>query len=357
MFRYILLFWRILIVLSKNALRGIAGIVMMFFFSSTSAMSKAPEGYHAISENKVESEKYELRKTNINFMYKIILFDPINNNMIVSSSAVGFSSCVKINEKGYIIDRYSHDSTLLMSGVFFDEFTFVDWAISGNKIPQKYSKIINADTLTEKEFKRYISSADEVAYEIFYSKNEHVRVYLKVDNNWMVLETVKRFDNFSSNINERHYDVNSTVYPKNKKNRLVPLTPETYRISWEHPDNKISIAYFNKEGSSSSRFMDINNMTWDGDYGTGYFNIKHQGDVLYFKAHTTKSASRFSPDIEIYVIPEKYRSKADIALIELSRHSKNKRSVEEAGLYVLREKIKISGHPVKNIRTPSLKEE
>ena len=327
--------------------RIISAAGMAFLFFSNGAAAKAPEGYRPISDNKVESEKYELRKTNIDFVYKQILFDPLTNNIIVGNGA-HITSCYKMNEKGYVIDSYSHDSSLLISGVFFDEFTYVDWAITGNKIPQKYSKIINADTLTEKEFKRYISSSDEVDYNKFYSKNEHVRVYLKIDNSWMVLETAKRFNDFSININEPHYEVNSTTYPKKRSNRLVPLITESYRNNWENSDNKIYISHFNKEGSSSSRFMDINGMTWDGDYGTGYFQMKHQNDVLYFKAHTTKSYSKFDPDIEIYVVPETFRSKVNIELIELSRHSKNKRSVDEAGLYVLREKINMTDESIAN---------
>jgi len=318
---------------------------MVFFFGSNGVMAKAPEGYRSISENIVESEKYELRKTNIDLVRKAILFDPLTNNFIVSSGR-GATSSFKINEKGYIIDSYSHYSTLLISGVFFDEYTFVDWAITGNKIPQKYSKIIDADTLTEKEFKQYISSADEVDYKIFYSKKEWVRIYLKMNSSWMVLDTAKRFDDFSINIDEPHYEVNSHVYPKNKNNRLVPLIIESYRNNWENPDNKISINYFDKKGSSSTRFMDINGMTWDGDYGTGYFQIKHQDEVLYFKAHTTKSYSSYSPDIEVYVTPEEFRSKVNISLIDLRLDSKNKRSPDEAGLYVLREKINLTDESI-----------
>jgi len=342
MMRYIVLIWKKIIVTGKYLIRRlVSALGMLLFFFSNSAVAKAPEGYRSIANNKVESEKFELRKTNIDFARMQLLFDPLTNNIIVGNGS-NITHCYKMNEKGYVVDSFSRDSTLLISGVFFDEFTYVDWAITGNKVPQKYSEIIDADALTEKEFKRYISSADEVDYNKFYGKNERVRVYLKIKDSWMVLETAKRFNDFSTDINDSHYEVKSTVYPKKLRNRLVPLTAESYRNNWKNPDNKIIIKHFKKEGSSSSRFMDINGMTWDGDYGTGYFQIKHQDDVLYFKAHTTKSYSKFSPDIEVYVVPDEYSSKVNISLIELSRHSKNKRSVEEAGLYVLRDKINLT---------------
>jgi len=338
MFRDILLLWRRVIVISKNALARFTGAVLIYFTGSASAMSKAPEGYLPIFENNVESEKYELSKINIDFVPKVFWYDSINHNMIVSSRVSGGGSYVKINEKGYIIDRYSHRSTLLRSGVFFDGSSYVDWAISGDKAPQHYREVVDADKLSEEEFKHYINTADEVDYDVFYDEDKYARVYIKSDNSWSVLETVKRFDDFSSNINGRHYEVNSTVYPKKQNNRLISLSPQTYQKSWEHPDNIVSIVYFNEEGQSSSRFMDINNRTWDGEYGTGYFKLKYQDETLYFKAHTTKSYSRFDPDLEIYMTPEKLRSKINRVFITLSKHSKNKRTAEEAGLYVLREK-------------------
>jgi len=69
-------------------------------------------------------------------MYKVVLFDPLTSNIIVCNRQ-GATSSFKINEKGYVIDSYSHGSTLLISGVFFDEFILLDWAITGNKMPQK----------------------------------------------------------------------------------------------------------------------------------------------------------------------------------------------------------------------------
>jgi len=321
---------------------------MVFLFSSNNAVAKTPKGYHSLSGNTVESEHYEIRK--IDSVSDNVYFDEINNNFII-----GWYGYKKINEKGYVIDSYVHSGDLFISGTFFDEKTYIDWAITGNKIPQKYSRIIDADRLSDDEFKHYIDSTDEVEFEQFYGDKKWARAFLKIEDRWMVLETVKRFDDFSIEVGKN--------YIQNKKNRLMRLKSAGNRQlifskgieknkNLEGLDNKLSIKHFDKKGSSSIPFLDINGRGWDGDYGMGYFRIVHQNETLYFKASTIKTYTvktyGYSPRIEIYMAPEQYRSRVSIALIKLNNAEKSERESNEVGMYVLREKINISDEAIAN---------
>lgn len=324
----------------------IISIYMALYCSISGAMARMPKGYPFINDKTIESERYEVRNINKASWAEHVLFDTANNHLIVSTGWID-AEYWKINEKGYVIDEYSHNSSLLLSGILFDEHSYVDWAITGNKVPQKYSKIIDADVLSEDEFNQYYNSADEVEYDEFYDETKQVRIYLKIKNKWMVLETTKRIDEFDGYANSDYHEVTSKRYPKKQKNRLKVLTGGRSTL-WDDSTSKIFIKHFDKKGSSSRPFLDINNRGWDGYYGVGYFQVNIQDEQLYFKAQTAKMDSSFYPAIDIYMVPEQYRFKFEPVLIKVNAATRYRRPPDEIGMYVLRKKISTTDEAIAN---------
>jgi len=332
----------------KTQLQTMFGTGLMLFSSSNGSSSELDNNYAYLSSNTVASQNYEIIKLYSSGINHEVLFDSSNKTYIITIGDTDDAKYLKINELGYIVDSYIHHSRLHISGVFFSEDSFVDWAITGNKFKQHYSEIINADKLSEADFIAYFNKAQQLDFSIDYDESE-VHCYLKIDNKWLVLETKNRFDKFEQDYSKDYFQHTSKTYlrnidPNNKlhlvKNKIKPFQ------KWGDENNKIVIKEFNKKGYKRAPFLDFNNTGWQGDYGDGYFDIKHHGELLHFKAFTVyRSGFNYSPGVRLYSFPKKINNNPETQLIFMGRNT-NKSKREELGLYVLRKKIEINSDAI-----------
>lgn len=326
----------------KNMTFKIRSFFLMLFFSSSSNAAEKYPDYHNLSEDAAESRSFEIRKIKHGTLSNEVLFDTQEKTFIIKR---GFGSgdrydYWKINRKGYVIDSFYHDSHLFPSGVFYDKDTYNDWAISGNKNRQHYASILDADAMSEAELKSYLDKADIVDFGVDYENNK-ARFYVRIDNKWLVLESAKRFDSFENAYGKDYYEVAAKGYAKKNADRLLHLKDYIKPFQkWENQNNIIYLQYFDKKGYKSAPFMDINSHGWEGDYGTGYFQIRHYNELLNFKAFTSRrDGFGFDPNIMFYTLPNEYQDEVKVSLIQLVGRPYNMRSSKEFGMYAIREKI------------------
>jgi len=317
--------------------------ILAFFlalWNITNSFSRAEQKQiHYLFENTVESERYEIKIIKSGYSSKDILFDTINKTFIIQRENIDRNTDYwKVNEKGYIIDSFYYSSYLLTSGVFFEETFYIDWVITGNKSKQQYQAIINADELSEKAFKNYLDSADTVDFWINYKLGK-VRCFLNINNQWIVLESFSRVNDFELAYGKRYHEITSSIYSKKNSDRLQLLTDIIKPFAWEDPNNKIHIQQFVKEGYRFASLFDYNNLDWSGTYGTGYFQIDHEGEQLNFKTFVYKKNDYYNPDLHFYLLPETISEDIKTNFILLTSRPMSMRDSKEIGLYVLREKI------------------
>ncbi len=332
----------------KNNLPALFGTSLMLFSTSNSHCSELDNSYSYLSANTVESEHYEIIKIHPGVINHELLYDNINKTFLVQSGYAVTDDYLKINQLGYVIDTFSFDSRLNISGLFFDEYGVVDWAISGNKSLQKFSSVINADEISEADFKGYLSRAEQLDFSKNYD-NEVLRCYIKVDDKWIVLESKKRFDDFEQDYDAEYFQLTSKLYLKNiNTNKRLQFLKNKIRPfhKWKDDSNAIVIKDFLKQGYKRARLYDINNTDWAGNYGIGYYDVHHQGEKLHFKAFTTQGSDvNYSPGLSLYTAPVKQQQSVKIQLLVLEPH-KGKRKSEEIGLYAIRRKISTSSDAI-----------
>ncbi len=345
-----LIFYKIFTVVRhyKNSFQALFGTGLVLFSAANNHCSELDNNYWYLSDNSVESDHYEIIKIHSGIINHELLYDNINKTYLVQSGYAIANDYLKINELGYVIDTFSFDSRLNISGLFFDEYGVVDWAITGKKILQKFSRIINADEITDDEFKGYLSRAKQMDFSKNYD-NEILRCYLYIDNKWVVLESKNRFNDFEQDYDEDYFQLTSKVYLKNiNTNRRLQSLENKIRPfqKWKDQSNKIVINRFLKQGYKRARLYDINSTDWEGNYGIGYFDVRHQGEDLHFKAFTTQGSSvNYNPGLSLYAAPVKQQKTEETQLLVLEPH-RRKRKVEEIGLYAIRKKINTSSDSI-----------
>ncbi|MCF6349349.1 MAG: hypothetical protein L3J20_13830 [Flavobacteriaceae bacterium] len=315
-------------------------------------LNKKFDKYAYLNENTTTSENYKIIKLINRFNKKPILFDRINENFIFTGDSGYLTTIRKVNNKGEEIDSLKIKGALDLSGIYFYDDYFIDWAITGNKSKQKYDTIINYDTLSKKEFKNYLSKADIIDYtyasgeelESGWSAPLKARCYLKIQDKWMVITSKKMLKELEKDYETDYYDIimdNKNLFKKNV-DRLVPLKNSkalSYSsYDWKKQDNLIFIQKFNKETYIPWTYS-INGGRGSGWDGTAYFQWIHKSEILNFKAYTFKPSRRFSslsPKISIYYPDKKYN--IDLAFIHLHSGPESKRSFSESGIYVLKNK-------------------
>ncbi len=305
-------------------------------------LNKKFETYTYLSENKTASEKYKILKlTKRN--PKFILFDRVNENFILTGDELYLTTIRKINNKGEEIDSLKVKGHLYSSGMFFYEDCFIDWAITGNKLKQKYDTIINYDSLSKKEFKNYLSRADIIDFTLKYKNLENYkgRCHLKIQDKWMVIESKKMFKELEQYYEKDYFEIRHKNKDFSKKNgdRLTPLKNAIAPFyDWKKQDQVIFIQKFKKESYKPWTFS-INGGRGAGWDGTGYFQWVYKSEILNFKSYTFKPSRRFfSLNPEIYIYHPDKRYNINVAFIKLGRQPQSSRHFSESGIYVLKSK-------------------
>ncbi|MEN7551763.1 hypothetical protein AAG747_27860 [Rapidithrix thailandica] len=295
--------------------------------------------YRYLSSNTVASENYEIKKL-ISGNASQYFFDKELKNFIIR---IRDNKLWKINEQGDVEDSLSTSAHLTTSGLIFEEDYFIDWVVSGNKSPQPYREILDADSLSSADVEAYFNNAAVIDFGMDYPQRKG-KCYLKIEGHWIVLEFTKRFEEFKQDFEKGYYTVEfKGQAPKNNERiEVLKINAVFPFYHWEDPENPLHIQYFIEETSQSKSFYDINNTSRSGWNGTGYFRLNYHSETLYFKAYTFKRGifeyAPYSPDISIYQLNSGYG--VDLTLIELYKRGNTKRDYSEVGVYVLRKKNK-----------------
>ncbi len=303
-------------------------------------LTKNFDTYTYLSENKTESENYKILKLT-DRSPRIILFDKVSENFILTGDELYLTTIKKINNKGEEIDSLKVKGHLYPSGVYFYKDYVIDWAITGNKSKQKYDTIINYDTLSKKEFKNYLSRADIIDFTKRYKNLENFkgRCHLKIQDKWIVIESKKMFEKLERDYKKDYFEIRhkNKDFSKKNGNRLIPLKNSIAPFyDWEKQNNTIFIQKFVKESYFSPQLFLGGNAGWRG---AGYFQLTHKAETLNFKSYAFKPSKRFfslDPEISIYHPDKEYN--INIAFIKLGHQPRSNRHFSESGIYVLKSK-------------------
>ena len=295
--------------------------------------------YSFLSDNKIESKKYQVKKIIDGTIDPDILYNKATQEFLVKESMIGENTkhiLWKISKDGKVIDSLTTNNFASSLGIYFKEDYYIDWINSGNKSKQKYKQIINIDSITDNNYKHYLEKAEVINYKKDVSSliedNLKVRCYLKVNNDWIVLESKKGYklepENFFS------------FKAKNNKSSMFSLTDLIQPFQkWRDADSFIHLQKFIGESRSSKSFYDINNTSKSGWHGIGYFKLRYNSNLFYFKSYTFKSSTfGFNPSISIYNPSINHidgTKNNDLTFISLSRKGRSKRDYKEVGLYVI----------------------
>ncbi len=289
--------------------------------------------YPYLSENKAESAHYNILKVTGRKPHAI-LFDTENKNFILTGDALYLTTVRKINAQGEEIDSIKIQGHLYPSGVYFYDDYYIDWVVTGNKERQKYDDILDYDTLSKTEFKRYLSEADIIEFTWSSKKDNHYkgRCHIKIKDKWLLIESAKLFNELETDYDKDYFEIRHKQkdYLKKNANRLVPLKNAIEPFyHWEKQGGAIFIQHFVKEYFVTRSLGDFNNHgAGTGWYGTAYFQLTHNTEILHFKSSAFKESENFSsslcPSISIYYPDKQYR--LDIAFIQ------------EKGIYILKRK-------------------
>ena len=351
---------------------SITGIIFLFSFISLNISANPSNEYHYLSENLVESENYEIKKI-INGPIDGVFLVKENNTIIVQADEYLF----KINKKGYLIDTLDRPRGIYSSGIYFKEDYFIDWIYSGNKSEQKYSKVINGDTLSATEFRRYLDSAEAVEFSSQNAGGKSTgRIFLIIKNRGFIINTTAHAELINNECTGKFRYLNAFEkigwndscmdgYKKKHTDRIVLLQNSLSPFyKWDNRSSSLYVNEFEKdvlffeEGFAGWLFTNILGRTilsglpgslpasyW---YGTGYFQLKHQSETLNFKAFVSseKEGIKFE-NLAIHGFPGQYRG--GLKIIEITyipnnrnysndHYNLNKYYESDVGLYILRKK-------------------
>jgi len=307
---------------------------------STFFLDKKYNTYTYLYENKTTSKNYEIVKIlDAKSIKKPILFDKLNKNFIFTKDELYLSTIWKINSKGEKIDSLKIKGYLYPSGIYFFDDYYIDWAITGNKLKQKYDTIINYDELSKNEFKDYLNKATIVDYTRTSRKRIYIgRCHLKIQDKWIVIESEKLSKELENDYEKDYFELRHKNKDFLKKNgdRLIPLKNNILPFNdWKKQENMFFLQKFVKESYFRPQLFLGGDAGWRG---TGYFKLTYKSDVFNFKSYTFKS-NRFSynPYISIYIPEKEYN--LDIAFIRLNKESFSKHSSKNVGTFVLKRKL------------------
>ncbi len=311
-------------------------------------LSNSFNEYSFLSENKVDSEDYQIKKIIDGELDQKILFNTLTQEFIITirdsdydRNNQGWYALWKIDKKGQVIDSLSSKNGMSPIGIYFEEDHYVDWVESGSKAKKEYKQIINFDSIASADFNYFVEKAEIIEYDGDY-ENKKVNCYLKIEDSWIVFESKKGYEDYFSNPEKFYkHKTKTTSWLLVLEDKIKPFH------KWKDINSYIYLQKFVGESREFKSFYDINNTSRSGWNGTGYFSLWHNSSLLHFKSYTFKSSFGFDPDISIYAPPNNYGDhtrKIDIAFISLSKRMKSNRDYKEVGVYVICNKDKINNN-------------
>lgn len=282
------------------------------------------------------------------------------NNSFIIATKLRFESWTnlwRINADGIITDSFvatdEGEGRLPCSGIYFHKESYIDWALSGDKLPKSYVNIIDTTVLD----KAKIHKALEQAQQIVWQKNTHYkRIYrgleetvefhyfLKSDEGWSLLKSPLELD--KNEYPELSLAFNN-IYTKISADTGSDISVlENKTVDLMSAISPIRLLKFKKHGRSKSGFMDINSVAWTGDYGSGHFQLKAGEDMIDFKSfHRVllspgkSGATTQQPDMYFYDTDKITDTTKTPLFLVLATGTEPTRSEIELGTYIIRKKI------------------
>lgn len=346
-------------------------------------LSKTFDDYHSLSDNRVESESYEIKKI-INGDIYAVMFSRSTRTILVKAARYLW----KFNEQGVLLDTYFGASGLHRSGMLYSGNDskvplrgddYVDWVYTGDRRAHPLPDFINAKSMTDAKIHALLDKAEVVEFFYDYKKvsEQEKRLgmaLLRIDGKWQALDISKRAEQINTSSCEDYKRRNQDVwkdtclesYQTTQQRGLEVLQSRLpFKPDWKDASRFIYMQDFSK---GSFRFEDGAGM-WLLDQtlgrilksqgvpgglsetywlGNGYFELKHQDEKLHFKALMTQESNGFNFDnFAFYSLPEGFSQ--DVSFIEImykgtehDYYQKDKRVEKEyepdVGLYVVRKK-------------------
>jgi hypothetical protein len=247
----------------------------------------------------------------------------------------------QINLHGQLIDVLRGSGQLPDSGVFFEDDSYVDWVFSGDATPKAYRQILDGDALSETEFEELIATADYKAIRLG-NRVGLYNYYIQQGDSWSLV-----YKSHETQPGEALFrPVKGVIYnyPQSDRNseplRFIRLSPQQKqsRYDWTDTANPLRLLKFKRQGRSRSGLFDFNSVGWDGLYGRGQFELRHQGEILRFSAfHRRLNDNREAAHLELYQLPDTNLPAAHIGFLSVTQ-GRHHQKPGETGLYVIKPK-------------------
>jgi hypothetical protein len=276
-----------------------------------------------------------------------------NNTFIIPTKLrfKAWTNLWRISVNGLIIDSFSIDEKyngkLPASGILFSKENYIDWAFTGDKLPKAYIKILNANQFSKQQLADIFNKASQIVwmedrtYESVYLATKESREYqyfLKGSEGWSILISTE--------------ELTTTEYPQ-----LKSALKEGFADNYQGPDlgisnitsialdltsseSPIQLLSFKKEGTSRSRWTDLNSNAWEGDYGYGHFLLRAENDIINFKSfhRILRHSKQHQPDMDFYSL-DKILADNKVKFLVLNTGKAPAREEDELGTYIIRPKV------------------
>lgn len=326
------------------------------------------KNYPNLADNTATSAHYEIKK---------LIDGPVEAVFVVQGSgnvvAKAGGYLWKINPQGELIDTFDVPNKMFSSGIVFAEDYYIDWVFSGDKTKKKYAEKMDGNALSESELTAQLNRAEQLEFSRSDKNGKQARAYLHAGNRAWILNISKHFDRVDDYCrgSERIYEVlfwgqtclkGSTKKPE----RLVYLQNSLSQVVT--PVGFDRKYYYLREGVGGllleltiGQLIKPGNVTAPYWFGTGYFQLRHQHEILNFNAFADNDRKRvnldnlalFDPAVvqasDLKIITSSYRSYPEMGSDRKLRPHYEK----ELGLYVVRKKIPAPPMQLRNAWSPS----
>jgi len=323
--------------------------LLPIFFSTTllitltasgQSIAKEFDNYHYLSENKTETEHYQIKKLNIQSPnIGVIYYDPVTTNYIVETDPTDKRVLWKINSKGDVLDSIEGYYHVGKQGVFFRDNYYIDWVMTNDKTQKKYKQIIDYNELTDTQFLDYLAKAE--AYFINKSTSLGGRCYLKIDGEWLLIKSQKLADDLELKVtnyelNEAHYLWKGKSFDLAKRELFLQHKMEPVRIEdrGNQSTSTLLLKKFTKKSQIRRGFLDLNSVSRSGWNGIGFFELVFRKEIFRFKSYAFKSQIEGKYDVSFHMSHKKHHNKDGFIFLYQHRSSMFK----DRGLYVLMKK-------------------
>lgn len=344
--------------------RTLLGAIFMFGFFSGWAAASSFKNYPNLADNTAASAHYEIKKL-IDGPVEAVFVVKDSGNVIAKAGGYLW----KINPQGELIDTFDVPNKMFSSGIVFAEDYYIDWVFSGDKTKKKYAEQIDGNAFSEGELTAQLNRAEQLEFSRSDKNGKQARAYLHAGNRAWVLDISKHFDRVddycrgSERIYEALYWGQTCLkgYTKNTERLVYLQSGLSHVVTPVGFDRKY---YYLREGVGGllleltiGQLIKPGNVTAPYWFGTGYFQLKHQLEVINFNAFADNDRQRINLDnlalfdpaaiqaSDLKIITSSYRSYPDMG----SERKLTPHYEKELGLYVVRKKIPT---PTPQIHTP-----